>query len=83
MLLKTICFRRMDGIQIKVTEVPVLKGDETYCFMLTFRLEAFLKKVSVSKGKRDVYSFREDVKRSVKWSTYEQIYQEPTLKYNA
>lgn len=51
--------------------------------MLTFRLEAFLKKVYVSKGKRAVYSFREDVKRNVKWSTYEQIYQEPTLKHNA
>ncbi|MCY7729844.1 YpmP family protein, partial [Bacillus safensis] len=35
----------MDGAQIKVTEVPVLKGDETYRFMLTIRLEAFLKKV--------------------------------------
>ncbi|MBQ4818032.1 YpmP family protein [Bacillus pumilus] len=83
MLLKTICFRRMDGAQIKVTEVPVLKGDEPHGFMLTFRLEAFLKKVYVSKGKRTVYSFREDVKRNVKWSTYEQIYQEPTLKHNA
>ncbi|MFP3326453.1 DUF2535 family protein, partial [Planococcus sp. SIMBA_160] len=76
-----MCFRRMDGDQIKVTEIPVLKGDETYCFMLTFRLEAFLKKVYVSKGKRDVYSFREYVKRNVKWSTYEQIYQQPTLKH--
>ncbi|MFS0656726.1 DUF2535 family protein [Bacillus sp. 179-C3.3 HS] len=83
MLLKTICFRRMDGVQIKVTEIPVLRGDETYSFMLTLRLDAFLKKVYVSKGKRDIYSFREDVKRNVKWSTYEKIYQELTLKHNA
>uniref|UniRef100_UPI003EBE2136 DUF2535 family protein n=1 Tax=Bacillus maqinnsis TaxID=3229854 RepID=UPI003EBE2136 len=73
----------MDGAQIKVTEVPVLRGDETYCFMLTFRLESFLKKIYVSKGKRNVYSFRENLKRNVKWSTYEQIYQQPTLKHNA
>ncbi|MGE6629698.1 DUF2535 family protein [Bacillus sp. NPDC077027] len=83
MLLKTICFKRMDGAQIKVTEVPVLTGDETYFFMLTARLDAFLKKIFLSNEKRHVYSFRENVKRTVKWSTYEQIYKQPSLKHNA
>ncbi|MGW6109092.1 DUF2535 family protein, partial [Bacillus subtilis] len=33
LLLKSLEFKRDDGIQVKVTEIPVLKEDEHYFFM--------------------------------------------------
>ncbi|TWK82464.1 hypothetical protein CHCC20335_3507 [Bacillus paralicheniformis] len=66
-----------------MTEIPLLKEDDPHFFMAQLRLEAFLKKLYCSKRKKNVYSFREYLKRALKWHDYQAIYQQEELKHNA
>ncbi|MCY7915901.1 YpmP family protein [Bacillus haynesii] len=43
----------------------------------------FLKTLYCSKRKKNVYSFREYLKRALKWQDYLAIYQQEELKHNA
>ncbi|MBL4976846.1 DUF2535 family protein [Bacillus halotolerans] len=83
MLLKSLEFKRSDGIQVKVTEIPVLKEDEHYFFMLNQHLQIYLKEVLSSKSREKVYSFRQYMKRRMKWTDYQAVFHQEVLKHNA
>jgi hypothetical protein len=83
LLLKSLEFKRSDGQQVKVTEIPLLKEDDPHFFMTRVRLEAYLKELYCSKRNKNVYSFREYLKRALKWQDYLAIYQREELKHNA
>ncbi|AEH48061.1 YpmP family protein [Parageobacillus thermoglucosidasius] len=83
MLFKSLEFKNAYGQKVKIIEIPVLEEDNTYRFMIQLRLEAFIAKVYRSRDVRTVYSFREYLKRVLKWSVYEQIFKTDVLKNNA
>lgn len=49
MLLKSLEFKRQDGIQVKVTEIPVVTEGEHYFFQIHQHLELYLKKFLLHK----------------------------------
>ncbi|UOE77944.1 YpmP family protein [Parageobacillus thermoglucosidasius] len=83
MLFKSLEFKNAYGQKVKIIEIPVLEEDNTYRFMIQLRLEAFIAKVYRSRDVRTIYSFREYLKRVLKWSVYEQIFKTEVLKNNA
>ncbi|ARW07174.1 DUF2535 family protein [Bacillus atrophaeus] len=83
MLLKSLEFKRRDGIQVKVTEIPVLREDENHFFMMNQNLQLYLKEVFSSDSRAQVYSFRQYMKRRMKWKDYQAIFHQESLKHNA
>jgi len=83
LLFKSLEFKNAYGQKVKIIEIPVLEEDNTYRFMIQLRLETFIAKVYRSRTTRSVYSFREHLKKVLKWPIYEQIFKETILKHNA
>lgn len=83
LLFKSLEFQNVYGQKVKIIEIPVLEEENTYRFMIQLRLEAFIAKVYRSRTSRSVYSFREHLKKVLKWPVYEQIFKETALKHNA
>ncbi|WP_258549708.1 YpmP family protein [Rossellomorea aquimaris] len=83
LLTKTIEFKSKDGRKIKILEVPVMKEDSPLYLRVNLRLHQFISKVVNQNGPMTMYSFREHLKRTTKWSEYEEIYQSEELKNNA
>ncbi|MFC3885236.1 DUF2535 family protein [Bacillus songklensis] len=83
MLFKSLEFKHVNGQKVKVIEIPVLEDDSTYRFMISLRLEAFMNQVFNNKNPKKVYSFKEYLKRVLKWKQYELIFKEDILKHNA
>ncbi|MBT2575371.1 DUF2535 family protein [Bacillus sp. ISL-51] len=83
MLLKSLEFKRRDGIQVKVTDIPVVTEGEHYFFQIHQHLELYLREVFASQSVRTVYSFRQYVKRRMKWKDYEAVFNQEMLKHNA
>ncbi|MBD1381595.1 DUF2535 family protein [Metabacillus arenae] len=83
MLLKSLEFKRLDGQKVKIVEIPVLEEDNHYYFLIQIRLQSFLTKLHSLKTPQQVYSFREYLKKLLKWPDYEAIFQSTILKHNA
>ncbi|WP_108671214.1 DUF2535 family protein [Peribacillus acanthi] len=83
MLFKSLEFKNEVGQKVKVIDIPVLEEDSTFRFMITSRLELFIRSVYLDKGKARVHSFKEYLRRTMKWPHYEKLFQETELKNNA
>ncbi|MEL3974670.1 DUF2535 family protein [Rossellomorea oryzaecorticis] len=83
MLTKTIEFKSKYGMKVKILEVPVLKEDSPLYFRVNLKLNAFISKVMKEHAQKTTYSFREYLKKTMKWSDYELIYYSEELKNNA
>ncbi|WP_044748359.1 DUF2535 family protein [Aeribacillus alveayuensis] len=83
MLFKSLEFKNVYGQKVKIIEIPVLEEDSTYRFMVQLRLKAFINKVYYSYNTKTVFSFRDHLKKVLKWPVYEQIFKEDILKNNA
>ncbi|XXM74261.1 DUF2535 family protein [Lysinibacillus sphaericus] len=83
MLTKTIEFKSNYGRKVKILEVPVLKEDSPLSFRVNLKLNAFIMNISKEETNRTAFSFREYLKKTMKWSDYEQIYHNTELKNNA
>jgi hypothetical protein len=83
LLTKTIEFKPKNGRKVKILEVPVLKEDSPLYFRVNLKLHAFISKVMKEHAQKTAYSFREYLKKTMKWSDYEQIYLSEELKNNA
>ncbi|KEZ50603.1 DUF2535 family protein [Metabacillus indicus] len=83
MLFKSLEFKLLNGHKVKITDIPVLEEDNQYRFLVQSRLQSFLRKITAKPQPNAVYSFKEYLKRTVKWTDYEAIYQPVTLKHNA
>ncbi|MCA1054546.1 YpmP family protein [Rossellomorea aquimaris] len=84
MLTKTIEFKSKYGRKVKILEVPVLKEDSPLYFRVNLKLNAFISKIQKeSPPRKSVFSFREYLKNTMKWSDYERIYHSEELKNNA
>lgn len=83
MLFKSLEFKHLNEQKVKVIEIPVLEHDNPYRFMISIRLEAFMSKIYNNQNPKNVYSFKEYLKRVLKWKQYELIFKEDILKHNA
>jgi hypothetical protein len=83
LLFKSLEFKLLNGHKVKITDIPVLEEDNQYRFLVQIRLQTFLSKITSQKHPNDVYSFRDYLKKSIKWPDYEAIYQPVILKHNA
>ncbi|MGG3999772.1 YpmP family protein [Anoxybacillus kestanbolensis] len=83
MLFKSLEFKNGDGQKVKIIEIPVLEDDNPYQFMVKVRLQTFIAQVYASKKTKKVYSFKDYLKRVLKWPVYEQIFKSEILKNNA
>lgn len=73
----------MNGQKVKITDIPVLEEDNKYRFMLQIRLQKFISMIHTKKNPRNVYSFKDYLKKVLKWPDYEEIFGSSILKNNA
>ncbi|RLQ95247.1 DUF2535 family protein [Falsibacillus albus] len=83
MLLKSLEFKTTDGQKVKIIDIPVLEEDSPLKFKVNVRLELFMRKIISRDEPKKVYSLREHLKKTLKWTEYEQIYRASELKNNA
>jgi hypothetical protein len=82
-LTKSLEFRNAVGQKVKVTDIPVLEEDSTYRFMIQVRLQTFVTSLHAEKKLKKCYSFKDYLKKVMKWPDYEQLFKVGELKNNA
>ncbi|PLR77247.1 DUF2535 domain-containing protein [Bacillus sp. V3-13] len=83
MLFKSLEFKNVVGQKVKVLEIPVLEEDSPHYFMIQVRLQTLITALYQGKMASKTYSFRDYLKRVLKWPDYEQIFKTAALKNNA
>ena len=83
LLTKTIEFKSKYGRKVKILEVPVMNEDSPLYLRVNLRLQQFISRIINVNEPKTTFSFREHLKRTTKWSEYEEIYQSEELKNNA
>ncbi len=83
LLLKSLEFKSENGQKVKVIEIPVLQEENPLYFKMHVRLQSFLKKIDCQAQPNEVYSFKMHLKKVLKWTEYQEIYQPAELKNNA
>ncbi|MEO2076500.1 MAG: DUF2535 family protein [Bacillus sp. (in: firmicutes)] len=83
MLFKSLEFKNVVGQKVKVMEIPVLEEDSTYKFMIQVRLQTFLTSINQESNPKRCYSFKDYLKKVMKWPDYEQLFKVGELKNNA
>ena len=84
LLFKSLEFKNAVGQKVKITEIPVLERNSPFYFMIQVRLQTFM--TFLYKDSKKVmrnHSFREYLKRVLKWPVYEELFKTPELKNNA
>ena len=83
MLFKSLEFKNVVGQKVKIMDIPVLEEDSTYKFMIQVRLQTYATSLYTEKGSKKNYSFKEYLKKVMKWPDYEQLFKIAELKNNA
>jgi hypothetical protein len=83
LLLKSLEFKNVVGQKVKVMDIPVLEEGSTYKFMIQVRLQTFIASIYKEKIPKKSYSFRDYLKKVMKWPDYEQLFKVDELKNNA
>jgi hypothetical protein len=83
LLLKSLEFKHVSGQKVKITEIPVLEENSTFRFMLSAKLDLFIRQITNESVPKQTYSFQEYLKRVLKWKDYEQLFKSHVLKHNA
>lgn len=83
MLFKSLEFKNVVGQKVKVVDIPLLEDESPYYFMIQVRLQTFITSIYQEKNAKKFYSFKEYLKRVIKWPDYEQLFKSVELKNNA
>ncbi|MDR6998181.1 DUF2535 family protein [Neobacillus niacini] len=83
MLLKSLEFKTIVGQKVKVMEIPVLEEDSPFKFMIQVRLQTFITSINKEPSSKKCYSFKEYLKKVMKWPDYEKLFKVDELKNNA
>ena len=83
MLFKSLEFKNAVGQKVKITEIPVLNKNSPDYFMIQVRLQAFIQLINGVQKEVAIYSYREYLKRVLKWPDYQKLFNTPELKNNA
>lgn len=82
-LFKSLEFKNVVGQKVKVMDIPVLEEDNRYFFIIQVRLQTFITTIYRERSLKRSYSFRDYLKRVLKWPDYEQLFRSEELKNNA
>ncbi|WP_044022120.1 DUF2535 family protein [Bacillus sp. SG-1] len=82
MLLKSLEFKNCYGQKVRISDIPVLPQDNPLCFKVNLRLQLYIAEIYRG-SKKKVFSFRDYLKRHLKWPEYQSIYHTVGLKNNA
>jgi len=74
LLYKVLEFQNAFGQKIEVLEIPVIETDHHYYFLVQARLQIFVSSLYNKPQEKSCYSFRDYLKRKMKWSDYENLY---------
>ncbi|MDQ0214433.1 hypothetical protein J2S13_000829 [Oikeobacillus pervagus] len=83
MILKTIEFHTAKGQRVKITDIPVLEEDNPFHFSVQIRLQILVNKVYNQGNGKETHSFRNYLKKVLKWPDYEKLFKINELKNNA
>ncbi|MDR7238539.1 putative iron-regulated protein [Neobacillus drentensis] len=83
LLFKSLEFKNVVGQKVKVVEIPVLVEDNTYKFLIQVRLQTYVTSLYNEKSLKKSYSFKDYLKKVMKWPDYEQLFKVGELKNNA
>ena len=83
MLVKCLEFRNANGRKVMTKEIPVLELKHPHFFLIQIRLQSFVDSIYEESGEAASYSFRDYLKRTVKWPVYEELFGSAKLKNNA
>lgn len=83
LLLKSLEFTHQSGQKVKVIGIPVWEKDNLFSLKIRVRLQTFITKISTDTNPKNLYSFRDHLKKTLKWQEYSEIYQSDMLKSNA
>lgn len=83
LLFKSLEFKNVVGQKVKVIDIPVLKEGSAYRFMIQVRLENYTTSLYQEKKPKKCYSFKEYLKKVMKWPDYEALFKVDELKNNA
>ncbi|WP_153126943.1 DUF2535 family protein [Peribacillus tepidiphilus] len=83
MLFKSLEFKNVVGQKVKIIEIPLVEEDNLNYFIISKKLEGFIKTVYLSTDKKRMYSFKDYLKRGLKWPVYQRLFEETELKNNA
>lgn len=74
MLYKTLEFKNIVGQKVKVIEIPVLGKNNHYYFMIQARLQIFISSVYNNPQEKSCYSFRDYLKRKMRWPDFKDLF---------
>jgi hypothetical protein len=83
LLLKSLEFTHQSGQKVKVIEIPIWEEDNLFTLKIKFRLQTFITTISTDSNPKKTYSFRDYLKRTMKWHEYVEIYSTDILQHNA
>ncbi|GAA0348430.1 DUF2535 family protein [Bacillus carboniphilus] len=83
MLWKTLEFTHVSGSKVKILEIPVLEEDPLLQVLIREHLQSFIVNILQMQKPKRVYSFKEYLKKSLKWTTYERLMSQGPLPYHA
>ncbi|MBV7508065.1 YpmP family protein [Bacillus sp. sid0103] len=83
MLFKSLEFKNDVGQKVKVVDIPVLEEDSTYKFMIQVRLQTLVASLYKEESLKKCYSFKDYLKKVMKWPEYEHLFKLGELKNNA
>ncbi|WP_230137666.1 DUF2535 family protein, partial [Peribacillus frigoritolerans] len=74
LMFKCLEFKDCFGHKVTISEIPVLLPSDPNFFMLTVRLEVFVKKVFANKDHKENYSFKHYLASVLKWPVYNKLF---------
>ncbi|PLR98891.1 DUF2535 family protein [Bacillus sp. T33-2] len=83
MLFKSLEFKNVVGQKVKIMDIPVLEEASPYYFMIQVRLQTFITLIYNETHTSKLYSFKDYLKRVLKWPDYERVFKSNELKNNA
>ncbi|MGE6260312.1 DUF2535 family protein [Heyndrickxia sporothermodurans] len=83
MLVKCLEFKTKNGQKVKIVDIPVLPLKSPLYFKVNVKLHAFLAEMDFDSKSKTIYSFREYLRKTLKWTEYDYLYNDKELKNNA
>jgi hypothetical protein len=83
LLSKSLEFKNGVGQKIKVIEIPVLETTNRFYFMIQVHLQLFISILYKKPQEKSCYSFREYLKRKMRWPDFMDLFSIQEYKNNA
>ena len=83
MIYKSLEFKNAVGQKVKVIEIPVLRPDHHNYFVIQARLQTFISTLYHKPQNKSCYSFRDNLKRKMRWPDFKDLFSSEEFSNNA